>query len=160
MLHVLEELPRTTSSPDETLELARLIAEAVEPPLVIGLYGDLGSGKTQFVKGFCGAVGIPMERVTSPTYTIANEYHGSVTVYHLDAYRIGDIDELYEFGYERYFYEGGICLVEWADRVEDLLPEHTLRLKFEHLGDSKRRIALVSEQTGPAARTDRAGPQD
>lgn len=123
------------------MALAGKIAGKVDPPAVIGLYGELGSGKTQFVKGFCRAVGIAPERVTSPTYTIANEYRGEYPVYHLDAYRVASLDELYEFGYEEYFYGDGVCLIEWANRVEELLPDDALRLSFEHVDDDRRRIS-------------------
>ena len=128
------------------MALAGTIASEVKPPQVIALYGELGAGKTQFVKGFCAAVGIPPERVTSPTFTIANEYHGTYPVYHLDAYRISSLDELFEFGYEEYFFGDGVCLIEWADRVEDLLPEDALRLEFEHADGNRRRISLAWER--------------
>jgi tRNA threonylcarbamoyladenosine biosynthesis protein TsaE len=138
----IDELPVITDGPEETMALAGTIAERIEPPLVIGLYGDLGAGKTQFVKGFCAGVGIAPERVTSPTFTIANEYQGRYPIYHLDAYRIGDLDELYEFGYEKYFFGEGVCLIEWADRVEQLVPEDALRLLFEHVDRDQRRISV------------------
>lgn len=140
---IREDFPVTTRGPEETMALAGRIAAAVEPPQVIGLYGDLGAGKTQFVKGFCRALGISPERVTSPTFTIVNEYAGDYPIYHIDAYRIGSPDEFYEFGYEQYFFGDGICLIEWAERVEDLLPDDTLRLRFEHAGEDSRVVSVI-----------------
>lgn len=133
-------MPRTTGSAQETADLAQEIAHRVAHG-VIGLYGELGAGKTQFVKGFCAARGIPPETVTSPTFKIVNEYNGSEgPIYHIDAYRVGSPDEFYELGYEEYFFGAGICLIEWPERVEELLPENALRIKFEHVTGDTRRI--------------------
>ena len=141
---ILQDLPITTHGPEETMALAGRIAEVIEPPQVIGLYGDLGSGKTQFVKGFCRALDISPARVTSPTFTIVNEYAGNYPVYHIDAYRIGSVEEFYEFGYEQYFFGDGICLIEWAERVEELLPEGAVGLQFEHQGGDRRGIRGIA----------------
>lgn len=86
------------------------------------LKGDLGVGKTVFTKGFAEGLGIT-DYITSPTFTIVNEYKGRLPFYHFDVYRIGDPDEMYDIGYEEYFYGDGVCLIEWAELIEELLPD-------------------------------------
>lgn len=86
------------------------------------LKGDLGVGKTVFTKGFAEGLGIT-DYITSPTFTIVNEYNGRLPFYHFDVYRIGDPDEMYDIGYEEYFYGDGVCLIEWAELIEELLPD-------------------------------------
>lgn len=137
----LKALPTETISPDETKALGGKLAEAVSPGTVVALYGDLGTGKTQLVKGFCAALGVDERTVSSPTFTILNEYETErFPVYHFDAYRIEHPDEFFELGYEEYFYGEGVCFIEWPARVEALLPDHTLRLRLSHQGDSRRLI--------------------
>ena len=97
---------------------------------IILLYGDLGVGKTVFAKGFAEGLGIT-EPVTSPTFTIVHEYEGSKKMYHFDLYRIGDPDELYDIGYEEYFYSDGVSLVEWPERLEYLMPENAISVTVE-----------------------------
>jgi tRNA threonylcarbamoyladenosine biosynthesis protein TsaE len=107
----------------------------------VALYGDLGAGKTHLIKGICAALGVPEARVTSPTFTLVNEYAGDAfPIYHIDAYRIRHLDEFFELGYEDYFYGNGLCLIEWPEKVEPLLPAHTLRLQLTHLGGDRRLI--------------------
>lgn len=107
---------------------------------VIALYGDMGVGKTTFVKAVCEELGIE-DTATSPTFAIVNEYHGGEqTIYHFDFYRINSQEEAYDFGYEEYFYSGNICFVEWPELVEDLLPDDVMRLKFTENEDGSRDI--------------------
>lgn len=138
-----ELLPAETATPEATQALGEKLAALLEPGDVVALYGELGSGKTHFVKGCCAALGVPPEQVSSPTFTIAHEYAGgTMPLFHIDAYRIDTLDAFYELGYEDYFYGGGICFVEWPERVEALLPNHVRRLRLTHLGGNRRRIAL------------------
>jgi tRNA threonylcarbamoyladenosine biosynthesis protein TsaE len=135
-------MPTETSAPEETKAFGAALAARLSPGDVVALYGDLGTGKTHLVKGIAGALGVPEETVVSPTFTIVNEYDGpGFPLYHVDAYRLRRIDEFFELGYEDYFYGGGLCLVEWPERIEALLPPHTLRLRLTHLGGNRRRIA-------------------
>lgn len=134
-------LPATTTSPEETTALGHQLAAHLHPGDIVALYGDLGAGKTHLVKGICAACGIPEAAVTSPTFTIVNEYPGErFPLYHFDAYRIERVEEFFELGYEEYFFGDGVCLIEWPERVEPLLPEETIRLRLEHLGATERRI--------------------
>ncbi len=113
-----------TYSPKETYELGRKIGEQAERGAVFALSGDLGAGKTVFTKGLASGLGVT-EHVSSPTFTILQVYEGGrCPFYHFDVYRIGDISEMDEIGYEDCFYGEGVCLVEWADLVKELLPEH------------------------------------
>jgi tRNA threonylcarbamoyladenosine biosynthesis protein TsaE len=136
-------LPAESASPDETVALGRRLADALQPGDVLALYGDLGAGKTHLVKGLCAGLGIPAADVSSPTFTLVNEYDGDLPVYHIDAYRIERTEEFFELGYETYFFGDGICLVEWPERVEPLVPDHALRLRLTHLGDDRRRIEVA-----------------
>ena len=140
-------LPAETAGPEETEALGTVLVATLRPGDVVALYGELGSGKTHFVKGACAALGIPPEAVSSPTFAIVQEYpQADVPIFHIDAYRIETLDAFYELGYEDFFYSEGICFVEWPERVEALLPEHTLRLRLTHLGGSRRRIAWETDE--------------
>jgi len=120
-----------TKTPAETQAIAASLARQMNPGDIIALYGNLASGKTTFVQGVCEALQV-QEPVTSPTYTLINEYAGTMPVYHFDCYRIEGPEEFYGLGYEEYFFGEGIVLIEWADRVESLLPEYTIRIRLEH----------------------------
>ena len=140
--HDLALLPNETTSAAETEALGRRLARAFAPGDVVALYGDLGAGKTHLVKGIAAALGVPPMAVTSPTFTVVNEYAGAdFPIYHLDAYRIEHLDELFELGYEDYFYGEGLCLIEWPEKVEPLLPPHTRRLRLTHAGHDRRHIS-------------------
>ena len=131
--------------PEDTFALGQKIGELVKPGTVISLVGDLGVGKTVFTQGLAKGLGIT-EPVNSPTFTIVQVYDGGrLPFYHFDVYRIGDIEEMDEIGYEDYFYGEGVCLIEWADLIRELLPEHTGRIVIEkdlENGFDYRRITL------------------
>jgi tRNA threonylcarbamoyladenosine biosynthesis protein TsaE len=100
--------------------------------------GDMGAGKTTFIKSFCRVLGVK-DVVSSPTYSIVNEYESANgLVYHFDFYRIKDIQEAYDLGYEEYFYGGGICLIEWPERVAELLPEHLIKVEISIIDENRR----------------------
>ena len=133
-----------TTTPEETertgAELARELLDSGKKYFV-ALYGDLGAGKTVFVRGFTG-IASPGSRVKSPTYTIVNEYRkGKTPVFHFDLYRIGNTDELDGFGFEEYV-ENGLCIAEWSENLGDMLPENTIRVKIEKAGESERKITI------------------
>lgn len=134
-----------TNSPEETFDLARCLGEETQPGTVYTLTGDLGVGKTVFAQGLARGLGIE-EAINSPTFTIVQVYdEGRLPFYHFDVYRIGDIEEMEEIGYEDYFYGDGVCLVEWAELIEELLPQKRVALVIEkdlQKGFDYRRITL------------------
>lgn len=118
-------------SPEDTFRAGEQLAKEARPGDIYTLDGDLGVGKTIFTKGMARGLGIE-EPVTSPTFTILQEYEsGRLPLYHFDVYRIGDPEEMEEIGYEDYFYGQGICLIEWAGLVEELIPEEAVRVSIE-----------------------------
>ena len=119
-----------SQSAAETCALAREWAGRAVPGQVYALTGDLGTGKTVFAKGFAEGLGVAQD-VTSPTFAIINEYAGRLPLYHFDVYRINSVDEMEDTGYEDYFYGKGVCLVEWAELVEGLLPADTVHICIE-----------------------------
>lgn len=120
-----------TNAPEETFALAKKLGEEAVPGTVFTLTGDLGVGKTVFAQGLACGLGID-EAINSPTFTIVQVYdEGRMPFYHFDVYRIGDIEEMEEIGYEDYFYGDGVCLVEWAELIEELLPENRIALVIE-----------------------------
>lgn len=122
---------KETFSPEETFSFGKWIGENARPGQVYTLVGDLGVGKTVFTQGVAEGLGIT-EPVNSPTFTIIQEYEsGRMPFYHFDVYRIGDIEEMEEIGYDDYFYGNGICLIEWANLIEEILPEHIIEITIE-----------------------------
>lgn len=120
-----------TWKPEETYELGKKMGENAAPGQVICLNGDLGVGKTVFTQGFACGLGIEGP-VNSPTFTIVQQYDdGRLPLYHFDVYRIGDISEMDEIGYEDCFYGEGVCLIEWSGLIEEILPEHVTEVTIE-----------------------------
>lgn len=117
---------------EETEALAQSLAQMAAPGMVIAMRGDLGTGKTTFTKAFAKGLGIE-ETVTSPTFNIVKEYRGGrIPLYHFDVYRIDDPEEMYELGYEEYFYGDGVCAVEWAEKIGELIPEDAVRIHISY----------------------------
>ena len=141
----MEEKIIETHSPEETFSFARRIGEKAQQGEVFVLTGDLGAGKTVFTQGFAAGLAIT-EPVNSPTFTILQIYEGGrCPLYHFDVYRIGDICEMEEIGYEDCFYGDGVCLVEWADLIREILPEDCIRIAIEKdmtKGFDFRRISI------------------
>lgn len=120
-----------TMSADETFKLAKKISQKALPGWVVCLDGDLGVGKTVFTKGFAKGLSIE-EDVNSPTFTIVQVYdEGKLPLYHFDVYRIGDSEEMYEIGYEEYFFGEGVCLIEWSRQIEDIIPDDAVKIYIE-----------------------------
>ena len=115
-----------THSPEETEAVGRKLAAQLQPGDVLAYYGDLGAGKTAFTRGLAAGLGVT-EPVTSPTYTIVNEYlSGRMPLFHFDMYRLDSADDLFDIGWEDYLARGGVCAVEWSEQVADALPEGTV----------------------------------
>jgi tRNA threonylcarbamoyladenosine biosynthesis protein TsaE len=136
---------RETDSPEETRAFARSLGEKAEPGQIFTLNGDLGVGKTVFAKGFAEGLGIE-EPVCSPTFTIVQEYtSGRLPLYHFDVYRIEDPEEMEEVGLDEYLFGGGVCLIEWADQIRELLPDNVVRVtisKEPDRGFDRRQIRV------------------
>ncbi len=110
---------------------------------VFAFYGEMGAGKTTFIKAICKAMGVT-EKITSPTFSLINEYQmgDGNSIYHFDFYRIKNIEEAYDFGYEDYFYSGNVCFIEWPGLVESLLPENAVEVKIT-VGEDERRLISI-----------------
>lgn len=141
-----ENMVIETRSLEETFALGKKIGEMARPGEIYTLTGDLGVGKTVFTQGVAAGLGIT-EPVSSPTFTIIQEYDsGRLPFYHFDVYRIGDIEEMDEIGYDDYFFGQGICLIEWANLIEEILPENRREIVIEkdlEKGFDYRRITIT-----------------
>jgi len=128
----------------DTIKLGEKTARLLKPGDIIALEGDLGTGKTVFVKGV--AMGLEIgEHVTSPTFNIVHSYESnSVTLHHFDVYRVNDEDDLFEIGFEEYLYKGDICIIEWADLIKNMLPDNTIWIKLQRTDDNpEQRIITI-----------------
>ena len=134
-----------TNSAQQTEQLGEKLGQILKPGTVLAYTGDLGAGKTAFTRGLARGLEIP-ERITSPTFTIVNEYEGGrLPLFHFDMYRLGSSDELFDIGWEDYLIRGGVCAVEWSENVDDVLDEDTIRIDIRR-GDSddQRRITITN----------------
>jgi tRNA threonylcarbamoyladenosine biosynthesis protein TsaE len=130
---------------DKIEEAAKAFIAATAGQKVFALYGKMGVGKTTFVKAICRELGVN-DLITSPTFAIINEYRvekSGEKVYHFDFYRIKKLDEVYDMGYEDYFYSGAICFIEWPELIEELLPANTLRVTIEEAADGSRNVNIT-----------------
>ncbi|HEX8043548.1 tRNA (adenosine(37)-N6)-threonylcarbamoyltransferase complex ATPase subunit type 1 TsaE [Candidatus Deferrimicrobium sp.] len=131
-----------SNSPEDTLAIARALGAALRPGDVVALTGDLGAGKTLFCKGVGEALGIPPDRIVSPTFTIVTEHAGTVPLTHIDVYRLSGAREADEIGMRELLPGVGISLVEWAEKIEKLLPIDCIRVTFTISGGDRREIAV------------------
>jgi tRNA threonylcarbamoyladenosine biosynthesis protein TsaE len=149
MVNVTEHstvMSATTRSEAETVQMGAEFSRQLQQGDVVALYGELGSGKTQFVKGICQGLDVS-EYVTSPTFTIINEYHGRLRVYHFDFYRIESLEEIYDLGFEEYLDNASICVIEWAEVAEKLLPPKRYEVVLKHgAAETERTIAVVKSK--------------
>ena len=138
-----------SNSPAETEDLGAALAERLKPGTVVAFSGDLGAGKTAFVRGMARGLGIS-ERVTSPTFTIVNEYEGGrLPLFHFDMYRLGSSDELFDIGWEDYLVRGGVCAVEWSENVSDAMEGDCIRVNIRRGAHDNQR--LITIEGGDAA---------
>ena len=132
-----------THSPEETRALGERLARLLQPGAVVAFTGDLGAGKTAFISGMAQGLDIP-ERVTSPTFTIVNEYEGGrLPLFHFDMYRLGSADELFHIGWEDYLARNGVCAVEWSENVDEALDGDTIRVDISRGEDDNTRIITI-----------------
>ena len=132
-----------TSSPEETRIFGEKLGSLLGPGDLICLYGGLGAGKTCFAQGIARGLGIE-GAVTSPTFTLINEHYGRLPFFHMDVYRLDFVEEMDDLGYEEYFYNGGVTLIEWAEKIDELLPEERLDISIDSTpeGEEFRNITL------------------
>lgn len=131
-----------TKSAEETKEFGRWFGAWVDVGDVLALYGELGTGKTILVKGLSEALGVE-ENVESPTFTIVSEYKGRIPLYHMDLFRISGLEEILRIGYEEYLFGEGVCVIEWADKIQRLLPERRLDIRLFHAAEQERKIEVI-----------------
>ena len=130
-------------SPEETEHIGEMLGRRLRPGTVVAYRGGLGMGKTAFTRGLARGLGCA-GRVTSPTFTIVNEYDGATPLFHFDMYRLGGEDELFDIGWDDYLTRGGVCAVEWSERVDDAMPADTLWVDIARgTGESDRIITIT-----------------
>ena len=132
----------------ETEELGEKVAKCLSPGDIVAYLGDLGAGKTAFTRGLARGLGCT-GRVTSPTFTIVNEYEGKIPLFHFDMYRLEDADALFDIGWEDYLCRGGICAVEWSERVTEALPPETLWVNISRGAQDGWRIISIEGGANP-----------
>jgi tRNA threonylcarbamoyladenosine biosynthesis protein TsaE len=133
----------TTGSPEETEALGEKLGKALTAGAVVAYTGDLGAGKTAFTRGVARGLGVT-DTVTSPTFTIVSEYEGRLPLFHFDLYRLGSGEELFDIGWEDYLCRGGVCAVEWSERISAALPEEAITVTIERHSEDEnwRRITI------------------
>lgn len=128
----------------DTARFGEMLGSEVRPGTVIALTGNLGTGKTALSRYIARGLGIT-DNIVSPTFTIIREYKtGRIPLYHFDVYRIGDIEEMYELGYEEYFFGDGVCVIEWADLIDEIIPDDAIRINIEYGSTETERIYNVT----------------
>jgi tRNA threonylcarbamoyladenosine biosynthesis protein TsaE len=124
---------------DNIRAAAREFIQHMGETRVFAFYGKMGAGKTTFVKAICEELGVE-DVITSPTFAIINEYEGEETIYHFDFYRIKKLEEVYDMGYEDYFYSGALCFIEWPELIEEILPDDAVRVSITEQQDGSRLV--------------------
>jgi len=148
----VSRLQLTTGSSEETEQLGVAIGSLLRPGSFLALQGDLGGGKTCLTRGLVAALAPQSSSlVASPTYAIMNSYPGTTPVYHFDFYRLTGDDDIVELGFEEYFYGDGVSVVEWSERLSELLPADALTLRFEYAGEEERLITITASGPGSCA---------
>ena len=142
---IRRQLQITTRTPDETRKQGKIIGKWIEHPLVIGLTGDLGSGKTVFVQGLAEGLEVPDQYyITSPTFTLINEYPGRLPLFHMDLYRLDSFDEVLDLGLDEFLFGDGISVVEWAEKALGAFPENHMLIQIQYIDDETRRLDEIA----------------
>jgi len=132
-----------THSREETIQLAEQLARGLQKGDVLALYGDLGSSKTTFTKGIGKGLGVKdVRHINSPTFVLIKEYEARIPMYHLDLYRLDNISDIEDIAVEEYIYGDGVAIVEWAEKIKDILPEKHITVRFTIKGDEEREIEI------------------
>jgi len=136
-----------SENPEETFLIGKIIGENLTVTDVVALIGELGTGKTCLTQGIARGIGIPERfQITSPSFTLINEYQGRVMLYHFDLYRLAGSRDIEVMEYEEYFFGEGVSVIEWADKIKDILPEQTLFISFKYLDENKREIVIFGDK--------------
>ncbi len=133
-----------TKNPEKTKNLGKEISKIIKPGDLLAFYGELGAGKTCFIQGISLGLEIK-DYVTSPSFTIINEYQGKIPIYHFDLFRLDNAEEILELGYEEYFYGEGLTVIEWAEKIEQLLPKEHLKIDIKFKDRYERTISFISQ---------------
>ena len=133
-----------TENPEETIRFAARLGKLMKKGDIVCFFGDLGSGKTTFIKGIAQGLNINPSEVNSPTFVLMNNYRGKLPVFHFDLYRLENINEISAIGYDEFIYDDGVSVIEWADRLNDHLPEEYLKVELKHKELNKRIIVISS----------------
>jgi tRNA threonylcarbamoyladenosine biosynthesis protein TsaE len=131
-----------THSADETYQIGLQFGQGLSAPCVVALFGDLGAGKTTFVRGLAAASGVVQREICSPTFTYLNIYQGLTPIYHFDLYRLTTQQEFIAAGFDEYLFSDGICCIEWSEKIISLLPKDVFRISFASLGENIREISI------------------
>lgn len=131
-------------SEDETLSIGEAFGRTLSPNSIVCFFGDLGAGKTTFIKGVAAGRGYPIDLVNSPTFVYLNIYKAMTPIYHFDLYRLHDADEFLSMGFDELLFGEGICCIEWSERISPILPAHTIRVEMTHQNEEIRRIEIIS----------------
>ncbi len=134
-----------SGSAQKTLGIGKLISRKLKKGDIVCLFGDLGSGKTVLTKGICLGLGVNKYKVTSPTFVILRQYKGKLPIYHFDLYRLSGPEDILDLGYEEYFFDEGVSVIEWADKLGQLLPKEFLKIRLLATGENQRAIKLSAE---------------
>jgi tRNA threonylcarbamoyladenosine biosynthesis protein TsaE len=142
------EIEIISESADQTLEIARLIGGKLRKGDVLALSGELGSGKTCFTGGLARGLGVDEKyQITSPTFTLINEYPARCKLYHFDVYRLNSYSEFEDLGYEEYFCSDGVVVIEWAEKIVQILPADTFFISFKYLDENRRKIIIKGSKS-------------
>ena len=134
----------STKNPEETKKLGKEVGKLARPGDLLAFYGELGAGKTCFIQGISRELEV-QDYVTSPSFTIINEYHGKIPIYHFDLFRLNNAEEILELGYEEYFYGEGLTVIEWAEKIEQLLPKEYLKIDIKFKDRYERTISFIPQ---------------
>jgi tRNA threonylcarbamoyladenosine biosynthesis protein TsaE len=142
----MKRLKMISGDPTKTFYIGRILGEALTAGDIVALTGELGAGKTCLTQGIARGLGVPeVYQITSPTFTLINEYPGRLNLIHLDVYRLSSSRDLQDLGYEEFFFGKGVTVIEWADKIQDIIPEKSLSVTLAYLDQNRRSIDMTGQ---------------
>ena len=142
----MKRLKMISGDPTKTFHIGRILGEALTAGDIVALTGELGAGKTCFTQGIARGLGVPeVYQITSPTFTLVNEYPGRLNLIHLDVYRLSSSRDLQDLGYEEFFFGKGVTVIEWAEKIQDIIPEKSLSVTLAYLDQNQRSIDMTGQ---------------